>query len=371
MATQMNIPFFNYQALYKNQRDDLLKVMDEVCSRGAYILQRDVEEFEKNVGEFIGAKHVVGVANGTDGLIIALRAAGVQPGDEIIMPTHTYIATAASAHFTGATPVLVENGPDHMVTAKAMEKAITPKTKFLMPVQVNGRTCNMDEIMALAKKHNLKVIEDSAQALGSKWKGKNAGTFGMAGMFSLYPAKVLGCFGDGGLVVTNDDQVAKKVRLLRDHGRDEEGRVVEWGLNSRLDNMQAAVLNYKFKGYPQEIERRREIAGMYQEGLGDLSQLTLPPGPNADGDHFDIYQNYELEADQRDELKTYLKEQGIGTIVQWAGTLVHQFKTLGFNQSLPIAEKMNERYLMLPMHVALSNDEVNYIIEKVRAFYKA
>lgn len=367
---QMEVPFFNYQALYKRDKENLLTVIDDVCSRGAYILQRDVTDFERNIAEFLKVKYAIGVANGTDALIIALRAAGIKPGDEVILPTHTYIATAASVHLTGGVPVLVESGPDHMVDPAAMRKAVTSKTRFLMPVHVNGRTCDMDAIMAIAKDHNLTVIEDAAQALGSKFKGRCAGTFGAAGMFSLYPAKVLGCFGDGGLLVTNDDQMAKKMFLLRDHGRNEEGRVVTWGYNSRLDNLQAAILNCKFKTYTQELQRRRDIAALYEKNLADLSELTLPPGPDSSSDHYDIYQNYEIEADRRDELKTFLKSNGVGTIIQWAGTLVHQFHELGFKQSLPITEKMNSRFLMLPMHTALTDQEVLYVCDQIRKFYR-
>lgn len=365
----MKVPFFNYQALFKNDEEALMGVMRDVCSRGAYILQRDLEEFEKNIAEFIGVKHVIGVANGTDGLIIALKAAGIKPGDEVIMPTHTYIATAASVHFNGGTPIGIDVLPDHMMDPAKIEAAITPKTKFIMPVQVNGRVCEMDPIMAIAKKYNLTVVEDAAQALGAKYKGKCSGTFGIAGMFSLYPAKLLGCYGDGGLLSTNDDQVARKIKLLRDHGRDETGAVVEWGLNSRLDNFQAAILNHKLKTYPQDIVRRREIAQMYQEGLSDLSQLTLPPAPD-NGDHFDVYQNYEMEAQDRDQLKKFLADNNVGTIVQWAGTLIHQFKNLGIKATSPKADAMNTRFLMLPMHVALTDQDVNYVIDNVRKFYK-
>src|SRR5262249_33720194 len=155
-------------------------------------------------------------------------------------------------------------------------------------------------LQAVADKHGLVIVEDAAQGLGSKFRGRYAGTFGAAGTFSFYPAKVLGCFGDGGAVVTNDDAVARQIMLLRDHGRDEDGRVVAWGLNSRLDNLQAAILDFKLKTYPQEMARRREIAARYQAGLGDLPQVALPPAPDADPDHFDVYQNYEIEAEGRD-----------------------------------------------------------------------
>ena len=363
------IPFFNYPYLIKQNGEDVRAKMEEVLTRGAFIHQKENWEFEKNLANFLGVKYALGVANGTDSMNIVLRALKVGPGDEVIMPSHTYIATAASAALLGATPVLVECGPDHMVDPDAIERAITPKTKCIMPVHVNGRTCNMERIMKIAEKHKLPVLEDAAQALGSKFKGKFAGTFGIAGSFSFYPAKVLGCLGDGGALVTNDDWMAEQIFLLRDHGRNKDGVMVTWGLNSRLDNLNAAVLDAKLKHYPEVIKRRREIATMYQEGLGNLKEITLPPAPSA-GDHFDIYQNYELEADRRDELKKYLADEGVGTIIQWGGTAVHQFKALGFDHvKLPITERMTARFLMLPMNMAVTNDEVQYVIRKIRAFY--
>lgn len=370
MTTVRSIPFFPYAELFLVQEDVLLDVMADVCRRGAYIMQKDCAEFERSLANFMGVKHAFGVANGTDAIIIGLKAIGIGSGDEVILPSHTYIATAAAVHMVGATPVLAECGPDHMLSAADVEQRITARTRAIMPVQINGRTCDMAAIEAVASRHNLLIIEDAAQGLGSRFDGQSAGTFGMFGTISFYPAKLLGCFGDGGAIVTNDDGVAEQVALLRDHGRNEHGRVVAWGYNSRLDNLQAAILNYKLASFPQDIERRRAIATMYQEGLGDLEELTLPPAPNADLRHFDVYQNYELEADRRDELKVYLEERGIRTMVQWAGTPVHQFHELGFDVELPITDAFFERCLMLPMNVALDDDDISYIVECTRRFYE-
>lgn len=364
-----SIPFFPYAALFQRDEAALTEIMMGVCRRGAYILQQECRDFDLNLAKFLGVKHAFGVANGTDAIIIGLKAVGIGPGDEVILPSHTYIATAASVHMVGATPVLAECGPDHMLGAADVEKRITPRTKAIMPVQVNGRTCDMDALQAVADKHGVMIVEDAAQGLGSKFKGRCAGTFGKFGTISFYPAKLLGCFGDGGAIVTNDDDVAKKIALLKDHGRNEDGRVVAWGYNSRLDNMQAAVLDYKLKSYPEEITRRRAIAARYQAGLGDLPELTLPPGPDADNAHFDVYQNYELEADRRDELRAYLDEHGIKTIIQWAGTPVHQFRELGFTVELPVTDAFFERCFMVPMNSAVSDDEVDYIVQTIRNFY--
>ena len=363
------IPFFPYADLFKRDEAALTEVMMGVCRRGAYILQQECRDFDANLASFMGVKHAFGVANGTDAIIIGLKAVGIGAGDEVILPSHTYIATAAAVHMVGATPVLAECGPDHMLDADDVATRITPKTKAIMPVQINGRTCDMDALQAVADRRGIMIVEDAAQALGSRFNGRCAGTFGKFGTVSFYPAKLLGCFGDGGAIVTNDDEVATRIALLKDHGRNADGRVVAWGYNSRLDNMHAAVLDYKLKSYPREIERRRAVAARYQAGLGDLAQLALPPAPGVDPRHFDVYQNYELQADRRDELRTYLDLHGVKTIVQWAGTPVHQFKELGFTVDLPVTDAFFKRCMMLPMNSAVTDDEVDYIVRTVRAFY--
>lgn len=367
----MKIPFFNYQALFKLQEKEIMDTFHDVLSRGAYILQKDLEDFENNLKKYLNVKYVFGVADGTNALLLSLLAAGVGAGDEVILSSHTYIATAASVHFAGAAPVLVECGKDHMINPESVKSVISKKTKAIMPTQLNGRTCNMDALKEIADNNNLIIIEDAAQGLGSKYKEKYAGTFGKAGTFSFYPAKLLGCFGDGGAIVTNDDEMAKQISLLRDHGRNEYGKVVTWGTNSRLDNIQAAILDLKLKTFENDVARRREIASIYHDRLSIISEIILPPGPYESAEHFDVYQNYELEAENRDELKLFLAECGIGTIIQWAGTAVHQFKGLGFDDiNLPITEQMTARFLMLPMHTALRDEEVEYVCSCILKFYK-
>lgn len=366
----MSVPFFRYPHLFAQQREEILSAMTAVMDRGAFILQSDLVEFETAIANFTGAKHALGVANGTDALIIALRAAGVGPGDEVIVPSHTYVASAAAIHFAGATPVLVECGADHMMDPESVAAAVTSRTRAIMPVQLNGRTCDMDALQAIADRHGLLIIEDAAQAIGSKFKGRNAGTFGIAAAISLYPAKILGCFGDGGVLLTNDADMARKMSLLRDHGRDETGLVVTWGLNSRLDNLQAAVLNVKLPQLDAEIERRRQIARLYREGLQDIEDIVLPPGPDNDPDHFDVYQNYEIESGRRDELRAQLEKGGIRTIIQWAGKPVHHFEGLGLTGfKLPFTDRLFTRCFLLPMNTSLSDDEVAYICERIRKFH--
>ena len=208
------VPFFNYPTLFRKREDDFIDIFLDVGRRGAYIRQRDLGEFESSLASFLGANYVLGVGNATDGLQVALCAAGIMPGDEVILSSHTMIATASAIHFNGAKPVPVECGPDHLIDPNAVEAAVSSKTKAIVPTQLNGRTANMDALGVVARKHNLIIVEDAAQALGSRFRGKCAGTFGEASVISFYPAKVLGCLGDGGAVVSHDEAVFRKKPML-------------------------------------------------------------------------------------------------------------------------------------------------------------
>jgi len=366
----MKIPFFNYSALYLDQKDRIDKVISNVVNRGAYILQKDLEAFEDRLAGYCNIKHAIGVANGTDAIWLILMAAGIGKGNEVIMPSHTYVATAAAVKFDGADPVLVECGYDNLMDPNHIEQAITGKTKAIMPVQLNGRTCDMDAINELANKYNLLIIEDSAQGLGSSYKGKMAGTFGLAGTYSFYPAKVLGCFGDGGAVVTNNDEIAEKVKLLRDHGRDDNGDFQTWGFNSRLDNLQAAILLEKFKTFNDDITKRRHLAGIYHNEIHNRDYIELPPSPKENSDHFDTFQNFELRAEKRDKLKSFLADNGIGTLIQWGGKAIHQIEKLGLTHfDLPYTDHFFTECLMLPLNTSLYDKDAMYISKKINEFY--
>lgn len=365
-----HVPFFDYPALFAELETEIMSAVRDVFARGAYIMQRDLLEFEKELAAYLGVKHVLGVADGTMGLLLPLLAMDLQPGDEVIVPTHTFVASAAAIHHAGGTPVLVDCGRDHLIDTASVRKAITKRTRGLMPVQLNGRTANMDGIEALAREHGLFIVEDSCQALGSKFRGRFAGTFGVAGSISFYPSKTLGCFGDGGAIVTDDDSMAEKLHMLRDHGRGPDGNVWAFGYNSRLDNVQAAILRIKLKRYDAYIERRRQIAAMYQEQLGSVAELVLPPAPDSDPLHFDIFQNYEIEAERRDDLRAHLEQRGVKTILQWGGKVIHQFPKLGLKGDFKYAEAMSQRFMLLPMNTALSDADVHHICDSIRAFYK-
>jgi dTDP-4-amino-4,6-dideoxygalactose transaminase len=221
----------------------------------------------------------------------------------------------------------------------------------------------MDALQSLASKHSLTIVEDAAQALGSQFKGRAAGTFGAGAAISFYPAKVLGCFGDGGAVIAGNQQIYDRLYQLRDHGRSAAGEIESWGLNSRLDNLQAAFLGAQFNDYGQVVSRRRAIARLYTDRLWDVSEVVLPPAPDSDPDHF------EIEAERRDVLKQVLKDNGIGTLIQWGGQAVHQLKALGFTQKLESTDRLFTRILMLPLNMALTDEDVEYVCDTVRAFY--
>lgn len=371
MTASRQIPFFNYPALFERHRAEFLQVFEDVAARGAFILQRDLEEFEAALASYLDVRHAFGVADGSNAIAISLLAAGLEPGDEVILPSHTFIATAAAVHGAGGVPVLADCGPDHMLDVTHAATLVTERTRALVPVQLNGRTCQMDEVQALVQQHGLILVEDAAQALGATFDGKAAGSFGSAGTFSFYPAKLLGCFGDGGGIITNDDAVAERVYMLRDHGRDKDGEIKTWGFNSRLDNLQAAFLSMKLRHFDDEVRRRREIAARYQELLGDLAALVLPPGPGSDERRFDVFQNYEIEASDRDGLKAYLADHGVGSMVQWGGTPVHAMKALGFTEAPPYTESMFGRCLMVPLNTTLSDEDVEYVAGRIRSFYEA
>ncbi|MDW8119908.1 MAG: DegT/DnrJ/EryC1/StrS family aminotransferase [Chloroflexota bacterium] len=370
MPTPWKVPYIDYPTAFRKMEGEIMETIRQVLAGGDLILRKHVEAFEAHLAQFVGTRYAIGVNSGTDALHLSLRAAGIGPGDEVITVSHTFVATAAAIHHAGATPVLVDIGDDHNMDVGKVERAITPRTKAIIPVHLNGRLCAMDALMAIAQRHNLLVIEDAAQALGASYKGRKAGSFGIAGCFSFYPAKILGAFGDAGAVVTNDPQIAQKVRWLRNHGRTEDGDVALFSFNSRLDNLHAAILDLKLKWVPEWIRRRREIARLYHQRLADLPQVHLPPPPVEEGPFFDVFQNYEIEAERRDALVEHLKAQGIEVMLPWGGKAVHHFKALGLSHyALPKTDAVFRRVLMLPMHPELTDQQVEYVAQSIRAFY--
>jgi dTDP-4-amino-4,6-dideoxygalactose transaminase len=368
--TKKNIPFFEYPRIWTDDKDNLISIIDKVSSSGGFIMQKELDKFENEIAEYTGSNFAVGVGNATDGMEIFLEAIGIKSGDEIIISSHTMLATASAIKVHGAIPVPVDIGEDNLISPEEIEHAITPSTVGIMPTQLNGRVCDMDPIIDISVKNKLFIVEDAAQALGARYKGKHAGTFGLASDISFFPAKVLGCLGDAGCVLVNDESLYNKIYQIHDHGRDRNGEVIRWGRNSRLDNIQAAILSYKLKDYQNVINRRRKIAKIYDSRLNKLEELSLPAKPSEKSVHYDVYQNYEIEAKDRDNLKKHLSENNIGTLIQWGGLGVHQFKQLGFTQKLPKTESFFKSCIMLPINMFINDDDVHFVCDNIINFYR-
>jgi len=360
--------FVNFPRQYQEFKEEFDGVFEEIMSGGDFILRRHLEEFEKKIADYVGTKYAIGVNTGTDALYLSCHALGFGPGDEVITVAHTFVATVGAIVQCEATPILVDVTDDFNIDVDQIEAAITSKTRGIIPVHLNGHACNMDRIMDLAGKHDLRVIEDAAQALGAKFKGKMCGSFGDTSIFSFYPAKILGTAGDGGMVCTNDDGLARKLRAFRDNGRVDSVEVIEcFGWCSRLDNLHAALLSMKFKHFEKWVTRRREIAYMYDKGLSGIDDLLAHPRSNSD--YFDVYQNYVIRSKKRDDLVNHLRNSGVEVLISWPKPL-HKQKALNLSQfNLPKTEQISREVLSLPIYPELTDSEVGIVIDAIKDFY--
>ncbi len=363
------VPFINLPKQYENMKADIDAAMERVLGAGSFILRDDVRLFEQGMAEFLGCKHVIGVSSGTDALFLALYAQGFEPGSEVITVGHTFIATIAVIQHCGLKTVLADIDDDFNIDVKQIEGLITDKTRAIIPVHLNGRVCQMAAIEKIAQEHDLVIIEDACQSLGSMYKQKKAGTFGV-GCFSTHPMKNLGCAGDGGFISTNDDALAEKLFLLRNHGQKTKEDIVAFGFSKRLDNIQAAMLNIKLKHLPQWLERRRQAAQMYHEGLNDVDALTLPHAPNEEGDFLDVYSSYCIRTEQRDELAAFLRAADIEVFAHLS-IPNHQQKALGLDAfKLPKTEQTAKIVLSLPIYPEIEDGQIEYVIQTIKGFYK-
>jgi len=370
--SKYRVKFVDYPLQYRNIQTEIQQVTHAVLSAGDLILRQQTEDFEARLAEFCGTRYAIGVSNCTDALFLSYKAAGLGPGDEVITVGHTFVATVASIVHTGATPVLVDIQDDHNVSSACVEASITPRTRALVPVSLNGRAAQLDVLSDIARQHDLLMIEDSAQALGATLNGKMAGSWGLAGCFSFYPAKLLGTFGDAGAIITDDADLADRLRLLRNHGRTPDGDIAGWSYNCRIDNLHAAWLDLKLRQLPDQLERRREIARIYVEELGDLQDLRLPPGPDDDSTRYDVFQNFEIEANDVNKLIQHLTEQGVETLRPWGGRGVHQFPNLGLqHHQLPRTDRLFADAVLLPMYPELTDAEIRWVTSTIRTFYGA
>lgn len=364
----MNIPFVSFNVMHKEIEEKMLEAFKRVYENNWFIQGKECEAFEKEFAQYCGADYCVGCGNGLDALYLLLRAYGIGEGDEVIVPSNTYIATALAVSYTGAKPVFVEPFIETFnINPSLIEQAITDKTRAIMAVHLYGQPARMDEIKSIAKKYDLKVIEDSAQAHGALYKGTKTGNLGDAAGFSFYPGKNLGALGDGGAIVTSDKELADKCRAIGNYGSDYKYHHIYKGNNSRLDEVQAALLRIKLKELDRWNKRRNEIAKKYIEGI-DNEQVILPV---TEPDMTHVYHIFGIRCERRDELEKYLNENGIGTNKHYPIPIHLQgaYGELGIPEgTLPIAEEISKTELSIPMYYGMTEEETDYVIEKINAF---
>jgi dTDP-4-amino-4,6-dideoxygalactose transaminase len=361
----MTIPLVDLQAEYELLRSELDAAVTRVLASGWYLLGREVAAFEEEFASYLGIAHAVGVASGTDAVLLACRALEIGPDDEVITVSHTAVATVAAIELSGAKPVFVDIDPvTYTMDMSQVGAAITPRTKAIIPVHLYGRPAEMDILLALARRHNLFVIEDCAQAHGARYKGKRVGTLGDAAAFSFYPTKNLGAVGDGGAVVTNNPVVANRLKMLRQYGWQQRYISDFSGYNSRLDELQAALLRVKLRYLDNFNATRRHLAELYNQRLAHLP-LTLPTiEPNCEP----VFHLYVIQTDQRDRLQSYLAEQGIGTAGHYPVPVHRQpaYQRLGYEVgSLPVTERVCGDILSLPIHPHMSKSEVESVAQAI------
>ena len=353
------VPLIDLKIQHRSIAAEVEAAIKNVCDNTAFILSDEMKAFESEFAAYCGAKHGIGVANGTDALFLAMKAVGVGDGDEVIVPANTFIATAAAVSHAGATPVFVDVEADtYCIDPKKIKSAITPKTKAILPVHLYGHPADMDAIMDIARANGLRVVEDCAQAHGTLYKGKQVGSIGDAAGFSFYPSKTLGAYGDAGIVLTNSDEICENLKLLRDNGRTTWYEHSIIGYNSRLDGIQAAVLRIKLKHLDEWVEARRSHAKQYVQLLGDVSGLTLPI-ERAEATH--SYYVYVVRADNRDEVMAQLKEKGCGCGVHYPVPLHLQpaYAFLGGKEGdHPISEAYAKQIISIPMFPELTAEQV-------------
>jgi dTDP-4-amino-4,6-dideoxygalactose transaminase len=387
----MKVPLLDLKPQYKSLKKEIDETLIRIAESQYFILGPEVDKMEKAFNEYLGCKHSLGVSSGTDALLIALMAIDIKPGDEVIVPTFSFFATAGVVARMNAIPVLVDS--DHVtfnIDPAEVEKKITPKTKAIIPVHLFGQSCEMDQIMAIARKRNIKVIEDAAQAIGAQYKdGRCVGTIGDIGCFSFFPSKNLGCFGDGGLVTTDDDYLGKKLRILRVHGGEPKYYHKIIGGNFRLDALQAAVINVKLPYLNSWSEKRRQNAGTYtklfiERGLAaeegrvkfdNKNKVLLPKAvyKNLAGTikNYHIYNQYIIRVEKRDELRKYLAEKEISTEIYYPVPFHKQecFSYLDYKPGdFPIAEQAADTSIALPIYPELTVEQLTYVVDMIKEF---
>jgi dTDP-4-amino-4,6-dideoxygalactose transaminase len=366
----MNIPFLSFVPMHASIKTEMMNAFEKVYDSYWYVNGESVSNFEKEYARFNQVDNTIGVSNGLDALFLALKIVGVKAGDEVIVPSNTYIATALAVTYIGATPIFVEPNIDtYNINPKNIEAAITSKTKAIMPVHLYGQCCEMEEIMAIAKKHNLFIIEDNAQSQGSSFNNKLAGSWGHVNGTSFYPGKNLGAIGDAGAVTTNDTNYASQIKSLRNYGSSKKYYNEVIGHNMRLDELQAALLSVKLQHLPNWTLQRQQIASWYNEGLKDVEEIILPK-VHQNATH--VYHLYIIRTTKRDELQQYLTQQGIGTMIHYPMPphLQEAYSFLGHKKGdFPIAEELANTMLSIPLYPGMTQEQTQQVANAIKQFF--
>lgn len=361
----MKVDFQKFEYMHNEIKEEIKSAINEVVDSNWFIGGKKLEEFEEKFSKYCGVKYCVGCGNGLDGLTLALRAMGVERGDEVIIPSHTFIATALSVSNIGANPVFVEVKEDYTIDPTKIEAKITKKTKAIVAVHLYGQCADMDEINRIAKAHNLFVLEDAAQAHGAMYKGRRAGSLGDAAEFSFYPGKNLGAMGDAGCVVTNNKDIAEKVKKLGNYGSIKKYCHELKGVNSRLDEIQAAILTVKLNSVDRWNKFRRKVAKKYLEGIKN-PKVTLPIVSDYN-EH--IWHLFVVRVDDRNDFQKYLSKHNIASLIHYPTAITKQFAYKEYKDlKLPIAEKMADTVVSLPMFYGISDEEINYVIDTINKY---
>lgn len=361
------VPFVDPKTHYARLKSEIDAAIADCLARGELVYRAHLRQFEEHFAAFVGTRYAVGLNSGFHALHFALLGADIGPGDEVIVPAHTFVASVSAIVHCGARPVLVDVRADYTIDPDQAAAAVTPRTRAIMPVHLNGRICDMDAIRAIADRHGLAVIEDAAQAVGATYRGRTAGSLGRAGCFSFYPFKILGGFGDGGALTTDDPEIARRARLLRYNGEDREtGEYHMHGYTALLDNVQAAVLDVKLRHVPAWIARRRAVAERYHAALAELPGLGLPHFP--EHHQVDVFQNYVVRLRERDALRDHLRERGVETLVHWPKPMWEHRGLALPAPHLPETERICREVVSLPMSAETTDEHVDITVAAVREF---
>jgi dTDP-4-amino-4,6-dideoxygalactose transaminase len=366
----MKVPFVDLKEQYNSIKTEIDNAISTVISETSFIGGKHVEEFEKNFANLYGVKHCISLANGTDSLYILMKMLGIGQGDEVITTAYSWISSSETISQTGAKPVFVDIDEYFTIDVAKLEAHITPKTKAIIPVHIHGQMCNMDVIMEIANRHDIPVIEDCAQSHFSEFKGKRAGLTGIAGSFSFYPGKNLGAYGDAGCIITNDDALALKTRMYARHGALKKHQHEMEGINSRLDGLQAAILNAKLPHILKWTDSRISNAASYDEALKDVSQIEIP---KVRDNVKHSYHLYVIKTERRDELAKFLNENGIDTAIHYPIALhnMNAYKYLNYTrEDFPTASFNEDKILSLPMFPELSAAQIEYVASSIKDFFK-